>query len=271
MKDLSLLTWNVANPSAERAERQLSWLTTRPEQIFVLTETKASAGCKLLADAFRSGGYEVVESDPNPGEFGTMIVSRLSVEPDEWAKQLSYLASRACSALLPTSVGRIHLIGLYVPSRDASPEKKRRKLDWLNSCQKGLDALQDKHFGTIFLGDLNILEPGHHPHYPFFAQFEYDFYEALTSNYGLIDAFRHLNPELLEYSWVGRTGDGYRYDHVFCSESLCDVLTACEYLHEPRESRLSDHSAVKAIFRIEPASSRAVSDPVAVLHPPMLF
>jgi hypothetical protein len=28
--------------------------------------------------------------------------------------------------------------------------------------------------------DLNIPEPGHQPHYPFFVPFEYDFYRALT-------------------------------------------------------------------------------------------
>lgn len=34
----------------------------------------------------------------------------------------------------------------------------------------------------IFLGDLNILEPGRHPHYPFFAPFEYDFYLSADRN-----------------------------------------------------------------------------------------
>ena len=58
MKELSLLTWNIGNPSADRAERQLEWLAERPEHVLVLTETKASAGCQLLADAFRAAGYD---------------------------------------------------------------------------------------------------------------------------------------------------------------------------------------------------------------------
>jgi exodeoxyribonuclease III len=41
---LSFLTFNIGNPSAQRAQRQLAWLADRPEQVLVLTETKASAG-----------------------------------------------------------------------------------------------------------------------------------------------------------------------------------------------------------------------------------
>lgn len=44
MPELSLLTLNIANPSPERAERQLSWLAARDEDVLVLTETKDSAG-----------------------------------------------------------------------------------------------------------------------------------------------------------------------------------------------------------------------------------
>jgi exodeoxyribonuclease III len=42
----------------------------------------------------------------------------------------------------------------------------------------------------------------------------------------MADAFRHLHPHACEYSWVGRTGDGYRYDHAFCSQALRDLWGA---------------------------------------------
>jgi len=34
----------------------------------VLTETKASAGCQLLADAFTAAGYAVAYAKPETGE-----------------------------------------------------------------------------------------------------------------------------------------------------------------------------------------------------------
>lgn len=60
----------------------------------------------------------------------------------------------------------------------------------------------------------------------------------------LFDSFRHLNPQKKDYSWVGRTGDGYRYDHCFVSNDLSSSVEKCYYLHEPRNERLSDHAAI---------------------------
>ena len=51
--DLSFLTFNIGNPSEQRAQRQLEWLAGRPEHVLVLTETKASAGCRTRRDRAR--------------------------------------------------------------------------------------------------------------------------------------------------------------------------------------------------------------------------
>ncbi|MEA2533652.1 MAG: exodeoxyribonuclease [Actinomycetota bacterium] len=271
MKELSLLTWNLGNPSVDRAERQLEWLAKRPEDVLVLTETKASAGCQMLADAFRAASYDVVCPTMGPGELSTMIVSRVTLGSDDWASRLPYLPSRACSAMVPTSTGPVHLIGLYVPSRDGSPEKTARKRDFLASCRDGLDMMPSTHGRTILMGDLNILEPDHQPHYPFFAPFEYGFYRCLLEEFEMVDAFRRLNPTRVEHSWVGRTGDGYRYDHIFCSRSLTDALRTCDYITEPRLSRLSDHSALTVSLNLDPVADRRISDASSSLQPLSLF
>jgi exodeoxyribonuclease III len=120
-------------------------------------------------------------------------------------------------------------------------------------------------------GDLNILEPGHQPRYPFFAPFEYDFYQALADAHGLADAFRGLHPEAAEYSWVGRTGDGYRYDHAFCSRELTGLVTSCQYVHQPRSDKLSDHSALTLHLDLAAPEVLAVGDPTATHEPDTFF
>jgi len=271
VKELSLLTWNIGNPSADRAERQLEWLAKRPEDVLVLTETKASTGCQMLADAFGAAGYDVICPTMGPGELSTMIVSRVTLGSDDWASRLRYLPSRACSAMVPTSTGPVRLIGLYVPSRDGSPEKTARKRDFLAACRDGLAMMPGAHGRTILMGDLNILEPDHQPHYPFFAPFEYGFYQCLVEEFDMVDAFRHMNPTLAEHSWVGRTGDGYRYHHIFCSRSLIDVLRTCDDIAEPRLSRLSDHSALTVCLNLDPTADRRISDGSSSLQPLSLF
>ena len=199
-----------------------------------------------------------------------MIASRVAAGPDAFADRLGYLPARAAAASLPTPAGPLRLIGLYVPSRDAGLVKTERKKKWLAACHAALAAGPDRP-ATVLLGDLNILEPGHRPRYPFFAPFEYDFYRALTGEHDLVDAFRQLHPDAAEYSWVGRTGDGYRYDHAFCSAALADRIAGCDYLHQPRRDRLSDHSALSVRLSLAPPGGLLASDPAAAVEPATLF
>jgi exodeoxyribonuclease III len=62
---------------------------------------------------------------------------------------------------------------------------------------------------------------------------------------GMVDAFRTLNGyEPRDVSWTWRRwGGGYRLDHVLASKDL--AITACAYIHEWRETGLSDHSALE--------------------------
>jgi exodeoxyribonuclease-3 len=148
-----------------------------------------------------------------------MIASKLTASTDDdFGGQVGYLPSRIAAITLPALGGPIHIIGAYIPSRDASTDKTERKRTWLAACHKALANWPAT--SAMLLGDLNVLEPGHQPHYPFFAPFEYDFYRQLTDDCGLVDAFRTLHPNTVEHSWVGRTGDGYRYDHAHCTGDL---------------------------------------------------
>ncbi len=52
---LSLITVNIGAPSIERARRQLEWLAERPEDIFVLTETKATPGSQASGGGVHCG------------------------------------------------------------------------------------------------------------------------------------------------------------------------------------------------------------------------
>jgi exodeoxyribonuclease-3 len=87
----------------------------------------------------------------------------------------------------------------------------------------------------------------------------------------LVDAFRALHPNTVEYSWVGRTGDGYRYDHAHCTADLASTLLACDYVHQPRLDRLSDHSALSVRLAVDTGEQLITSDPAAANAPSTLF
>lgn len=243
--NFSLFCWNIANPSIERVSKQVEWLRKRPEDVLVLTEAKQSEGCIFLERYFQAYGYNVVFPKPEGKEYGVIIVSKHSPTLSNFSAQVNYLQARVVSVKLNLPNGELEIIAVYVPSRDSSLEKIDKKKRFLKNLDNALETNQ-RFSMRIFCGDLNILEPDHIPHYPFFEEWEYDFYRNLIGKHQFRDAFRYLYPSIQEYSWVGRTGDGYRYDHCFVSENFLPLLTKCHYLHEPREIKLSDHSALIA-------------------------
>ncbi|TDV53696.1 endonuclease/exonuclease/phosphatase family protein [Actinophytocola oryzae] len=273
MSGLSLLTLNIGSPSEERAHRQLAWLATRHEDVLVLTETRTSDGCQHLADAFRTAGYAVLYPKPAPTECGVMVVSKLPVQADPIGKLVSYLPDRVTGVMISTQAGLVRVLGTYVPTRDATAEKTERKRRFLSefSAALGTPGLAEAGTQTVLLGDLNIVEPDHEPVYTSFRWFEYDFYRGLTDKHGLVDAFRHLYPEQVEHSWIGRSGDGYRYDHAHCSKALAEDLVECEYVHEPRTTRLTDHSGLSLRFGCGVGSRLDTCDPFEAAMPPTLF
>lgn len=267
---LSLLTVNVGAPSVDRALRQLRWLAARPEDVLVLTETKATAGSELLAKTFAAAGYSVTFPEHAPGELGVMIVSKLATTLDPLGGALDYLPARAASVVVDTDEGPLRIVGAYVPSRDSTLEKTERKRTWIDRFNKALDSTASD-VPLLLLGDLNVLEPGHQPaHRGQFAQFEYAFYTGLTDQHGLADLFRHLHPEQVEHSWARRPELGYRYDHAHGSQSLVERLMTCAYVHESREvlpdgSRLTDHSGLAVRLTLSANRTLITSDPATAV------
>ena len=121
---LSFLTFNIGNPSEQRAQRQLVWLAERPEHVLILTETKDSVGCRLLADAFSAAGWHVTFPVPEPGGYGVMIISRVQAEADHFAAAVSYLPG-------PRRLRR--------PARAEWPRPGHRRRCPLPRCQRGKD------------------------------------------------------------------------------------------------------------------------------------
>jgi exodeoxyribonuclease III len=233
---LGILTLNVGNPSTARAERQLEWLADRPEGIFVLTETSSTGGSRLLAERLAGAGWEVRFPAPEEGERGVLVASRVRLEPRD-GDLVEYLPARAEAV----AVNDLDVIALYVPSRDESLVKTERKQRFLATLSQVLAARPER--GAIAIGDLNILEPAHRPRYGFFKDWEYAAYDDFLDR-GWVDAYRLHHPDSMDYSWVSLDNEGFRFDHVFVTHALAERVRRCDYIHETRETELTDHSAL---------------------------
>ncbi|HEY3960120.1 MAG TPA: endonuclease/exonuclease/phosphatase family protein [Solirubrobacteraceae bacterium] len=233
---LGILTLNIANPSAARAERLLDWLSAREEQVLVLTETGTGQGTRGLLERLAGAGWDVRTTGPADGERGVAIATSLHASP-RVRGLVDYLPWRAEQL----TIDSLDVIGLYVPSRDDSREKVERKRRFCAEVSARLAAAPSA--ASVVIGDLNVLEPVHRPHYGTFRDWEYRFYDEFVVC-GYIDAYRQVHPQGMEYSWVDHQGSGYRFDHVFLSAGLASRIEACDYDHAAREAELSDHSAL---------------------------
>lgn len=248
--------WNINNPSIIRARQQVLWLRQFSFDVLILTETKNSKGCNFFEQYFKSNGFHVFFPKPEGNEYGTLIISRFPFEINASYRYIKYLPSRVVSIKLLERLCDLEIVGVYVPSRDESDEKKERKRRFLEYIVETL-KLTSPHSSFMFCGDFNVVEPDHVPHYSKFKNWEYDFYNTLGS-FQLKDAFRVINPTEMEYSWVGRTGDGYRYDHCFVSLDLVPLIKECYYIHEPRIKKLSDHSGLVITLQINGENGETV-------------
>jgi exodeoxyribonuclease III len=230
---LSILTVNIGAASRERAEAMLRWLADRPESVFVLTETSAGNGTKYLLDRFRRASYAVVHTPDANGDRGTAIVSCVRVAAPLTASFVGVtIPGRIAAAVLDTEPA-IAVLGVYVPSRDRSANKTENKQNFVASLLRALDELPTELRDRLVLGgDYNTIHRTHRPLHPSFLPFEFGLLETLELH-GLVDAHERCSPGEQVYSWVGRTGDGYRYDYFHSAASWPDASPAAPTCKRP--------------------------------------
>ena len=150
---------------------------------------------------------------------------------------------RAVGIVLDTSPS-LAVVGVYVPSRDRSPGKITRKREFIDSFLRGLESLPlETRNHLVIAGDYNVISRRHDPPRKGYFSYEYAMHETLdrlgfAGGHELGERGQH------PYSWIGRTGDGYLYDYVHVGGALHSRLGGCDYVHDTREQRLSDHAAV---------------------------
>jgi exodeoxyribonuclease-3 len=260
---LSALTVNIGAAARDRAEAILRWLAARPEDVFVLTETSAGPGTSYLLDQFRKSGHVVVHTPDADGDRGAALISRVAFAEAPAAHLMEVsLPGRVAMATLATEP-QVTILGVYVPSRDRSLGKTEKKERFLSSLLTALEKLPaEARAATVVGGDYNVISRHHKPLHPGFLPFEFGFLDQLAAQ-GFTDAYEHCAPGKQAYSWIGRTGDGYRYDYFHVGSALRERMRHCSYVHQTRDQSLTDHAAVTLTLAVDGGGRLATTDPAA--------
>ncbi|GAA0818211.1 endonuclease/exonuclease/phosphatase family protein [Streptosporangium amethystogenes subsp. fukuiense] len=248
-----VLTLNVQHASPSRSRRQADWLAGQDADVVVLTEV--TPGGHSIAQELSERGFSVHLADGG-SDYLTVVASRIGKQEPVPEVRPGHLPHRCAAVRIHLDDGlTVGVVGLYVPSRGPRERRNVDKRAFQNAVVELLPDMAGELAVTgpvVIAGDLNVVERGHRPHHTVFGTWEYEFYAAFAAaGYG--DAFRHCHPDGLDHSWYGRrSGEGYRFDHIFSSPVA--AVVDCRYVHEPRTTGLSDHAAMTATLAV-PAST----------------
>ena len=231
------LSWNILHGGGpERIPEIALFLVRHAPDVVVLSEFRAARGGQIRGVLADHGLIHQAASHGPDRANGVLIAAREPIRPTGVQGRPD---GRFLDAYRPES--DLHITGVHVPD-DSDPGGKA--FHWQRLVGLGHERL-GQH--AVIIGDLNTGRRGQDAASGCFAC------EALMgtlASLGWVDAWRHLNPGVREATWVAPWGEGRRIDAAWLSPSLAERLESATHLHEAREKRVSDHSAL--LVRLSP-------------------
>jgi exodeoxyribonuclease III len=223
---LKILSWNILQGGGSRTAGILRFVTQQQPHILVFSEFRnnengALIRAKLLEAKYLFQAVSCTESDTN----SVLIASKLPCN----FRLFLHTGLEYSHSVIAADFHAFHLYGVYLP------HKKKHALFPL------IRAELEQNRPAFFMGDFNtgknyIDQKG--------DSFWYTDELTKLEQIGVADAFRHVHAEAEAYSWYSHQGNGYRYDQIWSTNELLPLIKDCDYLHQARIERLSDHSPI---------------------------
>ncbi|MFE0025519.1 endonuclease/exonuclease/phosphatase family protein [Amycolatopsis sp. NPDC059021] len=253
--ELRVCALNVNSPSPGRAQRIVDWLLATKSNTLVLTEMQPSDGGRHILACLQAEGFTTTCT---PGWTDVRYLTVVATRGLEATRvQPAGFDPRIVAVDLATDDTTVRLVGVYGPTNGMTPESSHRRREFQHQLLDYLAAIH--HPALCVAGDLNVIEPDHHPRLPAFEDHDYAFYTGLL-DLGLRDAYRTLNPAGGDHSWINARFGNQRLDHTLISPGAGQITT-CAYDHTPRSEDLSDHAALLTTLGLPSASGATTRRP----------
>lgn len=248
---MKIVSYNVNGIRAAIKKGLIASIEDMQADVICLQETKAQDDqvIEALGEDFL---YHVSSNSAvKKGYSGTCIISK--TPPLSVTKGIGIEAHDQEGRVLTAEYEEFYLIDVYVPNSSRELVRLDYREGWDVDFKNYLKELE-KTKPVIICGDFNV---AHQPidlarpksNYNKTAGYTQREIDGMTNfiDAGLIDTFRHLHPEKVEYSWWSyRAGArekniGWRLDYFLVSESFLERVLAAEIHPEYKES---DHCPV---------------------------
>ena len=248
---MKIVTYNINGVRSAIKKGLLDWISDNDFDIVCLQETKAHSGSvpTLLIESL---GYKHHwHSAQRKGYSGVATFSK--TPPTKVFRGLGIVKYDREGRVLRTDFDDLTILNCYFPNGGSGDERHAYKMAFLDDFHFWLEQLLKERPNVIIAGDYNI---AHHPidiNDPIRNKNASGFRIAERNwmtrwfETGFVDAFRHLHPREVSYTWwrttqlARRTNQGWRLDYHSVSDSLVSQIESVEHLKDVEHS---DHCPV---------------------------
>ena len=230
-----LLSWNILQGGGRRSDDVIKTIAAYKPDIVALQEFRPGKhGDKLMAGLKKLGLVHNFTGDGEAGQNTLFIGSSLPFDAGDFVEDregLCHIVEASFESL------DLSLINLHFPQKDA----QKPLFDLLEADTPSL-----LRSPTVIVGDMNCGIPFEDSDSKTFQNTKR--FQRLKEM-GWIDSWRSRNQKAKEFTWSSvRTGNRFRYDHVFASAEFDRQITNIAYDHAVRDTRISDHSLILVDF-----------------------
>ena len=255
---MKLVTWNVNSLNA-RLPRVLEFLAEHAPDVICMQETKTEDAAFPAAE-LAAAGYHAAHHSAGRWA-GVAIAARDGLALEDPVTGLPGELRDDEARWIEATVGGVRVVSTYVPNgREVGSPTFDEKLAFLDAAGARVAALRADGAPLVVAGDFNVAPADLDVYDP--AAFvgsthvtakERARVEALLAAGELVDAFRHLHPDEVGYTWWDyRQGHfhrkmGLRIDLVLVSQSLTAGLERVGIERNYRKgAKPSDHAPLVA-------------------------
>jgi exodeoxyribonuclease III len=255
---VKLVTWNV-NSLKARLPRVLEFLAEHQPDVVCLQETKTSPEAFPVSE-LTAAGYNAAHH--SGGRWAGVAILARGAEPSDVAAGLPGEAVQDECRWVEATVGGVRVASVYVPNgRSLDSPAFAEKLTFLDAMRTRVTQLRGAPLvvagdANVAPADLDVYDPAAFVGSTHTSAAERDRLAAILHGGGMVDAFRHLTPDEVGYTWWDyRAGHfhkklGLRIDLVMASADLAERLVRCGIERNYRKgTKPSDHAPLVAEFR----------------------
>jgi exodeoxyribonuclease III len=236
MEKCSIITYNLNGIRSAMNKGFTLWLEKQNPDIICIQETKAQPEQVDTSILEHLGYHHYWHSAQKKGYSGVAIFSK--TKPLKVTEGCGINTYDNEGRVLKLDFEKFSLVNTYFPSGSSGEERQAFKMQFLGDYFGLLQQWRKQYNKLIICGDFNICHRPIDIHDPVsnknssgFLPEERAWMDAYFDT-GMIDTFRHFNPNPHQYSWwTFRAGararnKGWRIDYVTASESLKENLVA---------------------------------------------